>query len=190
MKSPRGFAAALVLLLTVPVTVLVGALFGAGSATTVHLGLAAGTGLLSLAVFDFQTPRWISWIGSASLGALAVILFLQAVAEVLRNDTLTRFAYGWLGQGLETLLVDGFLVWCVAVLIGDSRGTLRVLGCVALAVVVGLKIYTWVVSGDGRSLDAELPGLKLLYLLPLVWLFFEGRAARTPRITPASIPAG
>ena len=55
MKSPRGFAAAVVFLLTIPIAALCQMLVGDRAETVVHAGLALGSALLSLAVFDFKT---------------------------------------------------------------------------------------------------------------------------------------
>lgn len=60
MRSPRGFLGSVVLLLALPVAVLTQVLLGSGSAVTIHLALALGCALLSLAAFDFQTPRWVA----------------------------------------------------------------------------------------------------------------------------------
>jgi hypothetical protein len=57
MRSFRGFLAAIVFLLAVPVALLCQILFGSGAGTTIHLVLGAGSVLLSFAVFDFELPR-------------------------------------------------------------------------------------------------------------------------------------
>jgi len=75
MKSPRGFAAAVAFLLTLLIAALYQTLVG-DRAAVVHAGLALGSALLSLAVFDFRTPRWVSWIGSLSTGALAAVVLV------------------------------------------------------------------------------------------------------------------
>ena len=55
----------------------------------------------------------------------------------------------------------------------DSEGKRRVLGFVAMSVVLGVKSYSYGLSYLGSSLGAEAPALKLFYLLPFAWLVFE-----------------
>src|SRR5688500_5011318 len=80
MRSPRGFLGAIVLLLALPIAVLVQVLFGSGSATTIHFALAAGSVLVSFSAFDFETPRWIAWIGGVTTGGLAAIFLAQGAS--------------------------------------------------------------------------------------------------------------
>jgi hypothetical protein len=174
MKSLRGFAAAVVFLLTLPIAVMCQMLVGDDEAeTVVHAGLALGSALLSLAVFDFRTARWVAWIGSASTGALAIVFFLQGVSELIGHRSLSYLAFQVFWQQLEARLVDLFTFWCVATLLIDSVGKTRILGFVALSIVVGAKLCSYGLTYLGSSLDAEAPGLKLLYLLPFAWLVFE-----------------
>jgi hypothetical protein len=157
MKSPRGLAGAVVFLLAVPVAALYQAVFTDGVEAVIHVALAAGAALVASAAGDFKTARWIRWTGWVSAGAMAVIFLLQAVAELVRNDALTRLAYQVLGQRLEGWLVYLFLLWCLAVLVVDSSGRTRLLGLVAVAL-----------AASAGALDQ-----KLLGLLPFVWLLFE-----------------
>ena len=128
---------------------------------------------MSFAVFDFKTPRWATWMGSAATGVLAAVFFLQGLSEVTHHEALTDLAYRVLGQGLEGLLVDLFMVWCVVVLVVDKQATRRALGIVAMMTVACLKAYSLGLAYQGTSLDAEAPILKLLWLLPFVWILFE-----------------
>jgi len=174
MKSPRGFAAAVVFLLTLPTAALYQMLVGDDRAeTVVHAGLALGSALFSLAVFDFRTARWVAWIGVVPTGSLAAVFLLQGVSELIGTSSLTYLAFQILGQRLEASLVDLFAFWCIAMLFIDSEGKTRILGLVAMSIVVGLKLYSYGLTYLGSSLDAEAPGLKLLYLLPFAWLLFE-----------------
>ena len=173
MKSPRGFAAAVVFLLTIPIAALCQMLVGDRAETVVHAGLALGSALLSLAVFDFRTARWVAWIGSASTGALTAVFLLQGVSELIGNSSLAYLAFQVFGQRLEALLVDLFTFWCVAVLLIDSEGKTRILGFVAMSIVVGVTLYSYGLTHVGSSLDAEAPSLKLWYLLLFAWLGFE-----------------
>lgn len=70
MRSPRGPLGAIVLLLALPIAVLTQVLFGSGSGTTIHFALAVGCVLVSFSAFDFETPRWIAWIGCVTTSAL------------------------------------------------------------------------------------------------------------------------
>ena len=173
MKSPRGFAAAVVFLLMLPIAALCQMLMGVRAETVVHAGLALGSALLSLAAFDFRTARWVAWIGSISTGALAAIFLLQGVSELIRNSSLTYLAFQVFGQWLEATLVDLFTFWCVAMLLIDSEGKTRILGFVAMSIVAGVKLCGYGSDLSWQLINAEAPGLKLLYLLPFAWLVFE-----------------
>jgi len=144
---------------------------GAGAETVVHM--RSRWALLSLAVFDFRTARWVAWLGSVSTGALAAVFLLQGVSELIQNDSLTYLAFQVFGQWLEASLIDLFTFWCIAMLLMDSRGKTRIFGCVATSIVVCLKIYSYGLTYLGSSLNAEAPSLKLLYPLPFAWLLFE-----------------
>jgi hypothetical protein len=133
VKSPRGFAAAVVFLLTLPIAVLCQMLTGVMAETVVHWGLGLGFALLSFAVLDFRTARWVAWIGSVSTGALAAVFLLQGVSELIGNSSLTYIAFQVFGQQLEARLVDLFTFWCVVTLLIDREGKTRILGFVALS---------------------------------------------------------
>jgi hypothetical protein len=173
MRSPRGFLAAVVFLLALPMAVLCQVLFGSGSSVVVHVALALGSVLLSFSVFDFRMPRWITWVGCVSAGALAAIFLLQGVADLTQNGSLHYLAYQVLGQWPEGWLPDLVILWLVAMLLSDSRGKTRILGFVAMSIAVCLEVYSHTLSFLGTSLNAEAPTLKLLLLLPFVWLLFE-----------------
>jgi hypothetical protein len=175
MRSPRGFLAALFFLLAIPIAVLCQMFFGIGVETTFHLTLAAGFALIAFAVFDFKTTRWITWIGCAATSALAVIFLLQGVSGLIQSDSLTHLAFQVLGQRLEKWLGDLLIFWFVAILLIDSQGKTRILGFVAMSIVVCLEVYSYRLSYFGASLEAAAPSLKVLYLLPFVWLLFESK---------------
>jgi hypothetical protein len=177
MKSPRGFLAAVVFLSALPLTILYQKLFGSGAEIFIHFALAAGSLLISFAVFDFsKAPKWINWLGCVSTGGLAAIFLLQGIGEYMKNEALTYFVYEILGQWLETCLQDLFFVfWCAAILLVDSRGKTRILGFIATLSVVCLEAYKFRLAYLGTSLNVEAPGLKLLYLLPFVWILFESK---------------
>ena len=177
MRSPRGFFAALVLLFGIPIALLSQVVFGIEFEIPFHFLIAIGSGLIALAVFDFKLPRWSTWLGSVSSGALAAIFLLQGVSRLIPNDALFYLAYQVLGQQLESALVDGLLLWFVALLLGDSQGKTRLFGGAALALAVGSELYRYGLA----YLGAELPGiLKLTMLLPFVWLLLESKKKIVP----------
>jgi len=175
MRSPRGFAAAVVFLAALPIAALYQGVGGGGAEVVVHLALALGAALMALAVFDFRTARWIAWTGSVATSVLAVIFLLQGVSELTHNESLTYLVYRVLGQRLEAWAGDLFVLWCIAVLLADSRGATRIVGAVAITLVAGMRAYAYYLSYLGTSLDAEVPELKVLSLLPFVWLLLETR---------------
>lgn len=164
-----------VFLLAIPIAVLCQMLFGIGVETTFHLVLAAGFALIAFAVFDFTTTRWITWVGCISTSVLAVIFLLQGVSGLMQNASLTHLAFQVLGQRLEKWLGDVLIFWFVAMLLVDSQGKTKVLGVVAMSIVVCLKAYSFSLSYLGDSLNATAPSLKVLYLLPFVWFLFESK---------------
>ncbi len=178
MKSPLGLAAAIVFLSALPIAALCeGMVEGRGGEIAIHLMLALGAALMVPAAFDFRTPRWIAWTGSTSAVFLAVTFLLQGVSLWTQNDALIHLAYQVLGQRMESLAGDLFLVWCIAVLLMVSRGPIRVVGAVALALAVGMRVYAYYLSSLGSSLSAKAPALQVLALLPFVWLMLEAKKA-------------
>lgn len=175
MKSPRGFLGALFVLLAIPAAVLCQMLFGPGVESTIHLVFATGFTLIVFSVFDFKMARWITWIGCVSTGALAVIFLLQALSLLIQNDSLTPLAFQVFGQRLEKWLGDLLIFWFVAMLLIDSQEKTKILGFVVMSIVVGLEVYSYSLSFFGGSLDAIAPSLKVLYLLPFVWLLVESK---------------
>src|SRR5215210_4421805 len=181
LRSLRGFIAAIVFLLAIPVALLCQILFGSGAGTAIHLALGTGSVLLSLAVFDFKLPRWINWIGCVSAGALAAIFLLQAVALLIDNDSLTYLAYEVLGQRLEGRLPDLIILWFVAMLVFDSQGKTRILGFAATSIAVGSEVYKYTLAYLGTPIEAQPQMLRALMLLPLVWLLFESAKKVHPK---------
>jgi hypothetical protein len=181
VRSPRGMLGAVLILLAVPAAVLTRVLVGSGDSVAVHLVLAAGSLFLALAVFDYGLPKWITWIGCAGIGGLAVIFLLQTVADMTQNDALNYLAYQVLGSWPERLLPDLFIFWLVALLLLDSRGWTRIFGFAAMAVVVGAEVYGYamVVQGD---VDGQAGIVRALYLLPFLWLLLESAKRQTERV--------
>jgi hypothetical protein len=106
---------------------------------------------------------------------LAAIFLVQGVSELTSHPRLTQFAYQVVGQRVEGRLVDLFLLWCLGLLLFDSRGKTKILGFVVMSIVVCVEAYSFGLSLAGRSLDVEAPGFKLLFLLPFGWLLLESR---------------
>jgi hypothetical protein len=170
IRSPLGLLAALAFLVGVPISFGWQILFGSGAGTMIHFFLAAGTLLLAFAVFDFQLPRWINWIGCAAGLALGTIFLLQAVALLIPSESLNYLAYGVLGQWPEGWLPDVLILWLVAMVVLDSRDKTRILGLVAVSIAVCSELYSHTLRLLGTSPTGSL---KLLMLLPFVWLLFE-----------------
>jgi hypothetical protein len=187
MRSFRGFLAAIVFLLAVPVALLCQILFGSGAGTTIHLVLGAGSVLLSFAVFDFELPRWINWIGCASAAALGAIFLLQAVALLIPNDSLNYVAYQVLGQWPEGLFPVLLILWFVAMLLFDSQGKTRILGFVALSIAIGFEVYTHTLAYLGTPIEEQSQILRLLMLPLFVWLLFE--STKKTHLTRDAVPS-
>ena len=94
------------------------------------------------------------------------------------DEALTYFAYQVLGQRLEGRLVDLFMAWCVVVLVLDRQTTRRTLGIVAMGTVACVKAYALCLAYLGTSLDAEAPLLKVVWLMPFVWILVESVTSR------------
>ncbi len=105
--------------------------------------------------------------------ALGTIFLLQAVALLIPNESLYYLAYPVLGQWLEGLLPDLVILWLAAMLLIDSQGKTRILGFVAMSMAVCFEVYSHIRRYLGTSLSAEAGTLKLLLLVPFVWLLFE-----------------
>jgi hypothetical protein len=179
MRSPRGLLGSIVLLLALPIAVLTQVLFGSGSGTTIQFALAVGCVLVSFSAFDFETPRWIAWIGCVSLSAFAAIFLVQGTSSLIQNDSFSYFANQVLGFWPEKLLLSLLAFWLVGMLLTASRGKTRILGFVALAIVVCVEVYVYFgLLYLGTNPFSETPVVRLPYLLPFVWLLFESRKRR------------
>jgi hypothetical protein len=178
IRSPLGLLAALTFLLGIPISFGWQILFGSGAGTMIHFFLAAGTLLLALAVFDFELPRWMNWIGCVAGLALGSIFLLQAVTLLIPNETLNYFAYEVLGQWPEGWLPDVIILWLVAMLVLDSQGKSRIFGIVAVSIAVCSEIYSHILRFGGTS-PTEI--LRLLMLLLFVWLLLESTKKPHPK---------
>jgi len=75
-----------------------------------------------------------------------------------------------LGQWPEGWLPDVVILWLVALLVLDSQGKSRIFGIVAVSIAVCSELYSHTLRFLGTSPTATL---KLLLLLPFVWLLIE-----------------
>jgi hypothetical protein len=181
MRSQLGFSAALVLLLALPITVLYQILVGAGADTVVHVILGTGSLLLAASVFDFdKMAKWITWLGCLAAAAEGTIFLLQGVSHLIQNTAFTELVYQGLGQWPERLFMDLIIFWMAALWFTDSRGKAQMIGLIALVSVVGLEVYSYYLSYTGSSINTVAPALKLLYLLPFVWLLLESNKKISP----------
>jgi len=104
-------------------------------------------------------------------GAENVIHLTQGASDLAHWASLQHLAYEVLGQRLEKVLGDAFLLWCVAMILRDSTGRTKILGVVVLVTIFFVEIYSMVTAYVG----GEAPGfLKLFYLPLFVWLLLEG----------------
>jgi hypothetical protein len=165
------------LLFAIPIALLCQTVFGIEFEITFHFLIAIGSGLIALAVFDFKLPRWITWLGSVSSGAVAAIFLLQGVSRLIPNDALFYLAYQVFGQQLESGLIDGLMLWFVAVLLGDSQGKTRLFGFVTVSIAVCFEVYKYSLAYLG---DEPAGILKLAILLPFVWLLLESKKKIMP----------
>jgi hypothetical protein len=173
VRSLRGVLAASVCLLGVPIAFLFQLIVGSGAEMVLHLVLGVGFLLTAFAAFDFEPPRWLPWVGCLSIGTLGVTFLLQGISQLMHIDWLTYLAFQILGQQLETLSGDVFLVWCSAVVLLMSHGKVKLFGIGVMALAIGSEIYSYVVRYFGSGAAGVSPLLKLVLLLPFVWLLLE-----------------
>jgi hypothetical protein len=179
MRSKLGFFAAIAFLITVPMALLAQILFGSGADLIIHFGCGLGFALSSIAVFDFKLPKWMNWIGFLSTGAAAVIFLLQGVSNLMPNiDWLFYIAFQVLGQGLESWLIDLFMLWFVAMLFIDSQGKTKIFGIVVMSLVVFSEAYRY---GEIILGGSPTEVLKLVPVLAIVWFLLES-TKKNPKI--------
>jgi hypothetical protein len=173
MRSRRAFIGAAAIVLSYPVAVAVQLLFDRGGDTLIHLVMGSGFVLFATSVVDFQLPRWVNVVGAAAAGTFGVIFLLQGVSDLTHIEPLRHVAFDVLGHQVERLLPDVVYAWFVALLLMSSWGKSRFLGWVVMTIVVGLEIATLITL----LLGAPMPSVKVLILLPFVWLLFESAKA-------------
>ena len=172
MKSSRGFLAAVLFLSALPVAALLQGLLGRGGEIALHFTIAIGSGLLCSAISAFRTPWWATWVGYLSTGSLALIFALQGTSQLLASEVLARVAFQGLGQEVEGWLLNGLILWCLVALMTDGHAKTRVVGLLAVSLAAGVRFYAALLSWRGASLETTAPLLKVLYLMPFVWLLF------------------
>ena len=181
MRSPAGLAAAVTMLLALPVAIVAAQVASESAAELViHLAIGSGCVLLAIAALDFGLPKWVAWLGAASAGAFGGIFLLQAMSQIVPNEALRYVAFDVLGQAIEGVLPYLIQVWFIALFIAASHGKSRILGAITMSVVLGFEIAGLV----GPVVGLDVPSLKVLFLLPFVWLLFES-AKRPSRTAPS-----
>src|SRR4051794_18040001 len=176
MRSIWAVAAALTMLLSLPVAVASRALGENAPDVVVHVVLGTGMLLLVRAVFDFGLPRWINVIGALSAGAFAAVFLLQAVSRLFpENAALDDVAFGLLGNWPERLLVLGIDVWFVGLLLLGTQGRTRLVGWALIPILTAYHL----ISTAGAILAISVPSFGAFSLLiPFLWLLIEGAQRR------------
>jgi hypothetical protein len=176
MRSIWAVAAAVTMLLSLPLAVASQALGENAPDIVVHVVLGTGMLLLVRAVFDFGLPRWINVIGALSAGAFAVVFLLQALSSLFpENAALDDVAFGLLGDWPERLLVLGIDVWFVGLLLLGTQGRTRLIGWALIPILTAYHL----ISLAGAILAISVPNLGVFSLLiPFVWLLIEGAKRR------------
>lgn len=148
----------------------------------------------AFAVFDFSSPRWLPWVGCLSMAALGPHFCCKASVSCC-SGVATYLAFRILGQQFEAWAVDVFLVWCCAAVLLTSHGKMRLFGIGVMALAVGAEIYSYVVRYSGSGAAGVSPLLKLVLLLPFVWLLLKAarrspfrQAQQRPEVEPADVP--
>jgi len=176
MRSIWAVAAALTLLLTLPLAVASQALGANAPEVVVHVVLGTGMLLLARAVFDFGLPRWINVIGALSAGAFAAVFLLQAVSRLFPdNAALDDVAFGLLGNWPERVLTLGIDVWLLGLLLLGTEGRTRLIGWALIPISTAYHL----ISLAGAILAISVPNLGVFALLiPFIWLLIEGAKRR------------
>ena len=94
---------------------------------------------------------------------------MQGVVDLTNVEPLRALAFDVLGHHVERLLPDVVYLWFAALLLLDSTGRSRALGWVAMLLVAAAELGTLA----ALLFQVELPNLKVVVLLPFVWLLVE-----------------
>ena len=180
MRSRRAFIGAATIVLSYFLALGVQLLFGEGAVTVVHLVMGAGFVLFATSVFDFALPRWVNVLGASAAAAFGVIFLLQGVSDLTHVEALRHLAFDVLGHEPERLLPDVVYLWFVALLLGSGRGRTEIAGWVVMAIVLGLELATL----GSFLIGAPMGSVKVLILLPFVWLLFESAKQQVSEPSP------
>jgi hypothetical protein len=187
MRSIKALVAAATIVLSYPLALGVQQLFDGGAETVIHFVTGAGFVLFATSVFDFELPRWVNVVGAVAAAAFGAIFLMQGVADLTNIEPLRVLAFDVVGHHVERLLPDVVYLWFAALLLLDSAGRSRILGWVVMLLVVVAEVATLA----ALVLQFSFPNLKVLMLLPFVWLLFESTERRgTPRQVPDQASPG
>jgi hypothetical protein len=173
MKSRTGFWASVIFLSAIPAALIVQTLTGRGAETVLHFSFAIASGLLALATLDIRMPLPLRVAGATAATSLACIFGLQALDNLIQNRSLSYIAFDILGQQPERLLIDTLLLWLAAAVLFDSRAHTRVLGFITVGAAIAVELYNYWLNCHGTNLDAEFAILKIVLLVPFVWLLVK-----------------
>ena len=164
------------LLLALPFTIAVEMLAPGHAEVVMHLALAAGTllvGLVGLRLGDTEmvesglaAARRVPWPRSSCC---------RRSAQLTDNEALRNVAYSTeIGGWGETVSVSLLMVWLIGVARTLGRGVTMVSGVLAALAVIGMSVWAILAAPLGAT-PAEL---RLLFLLPVAWLFFVSTRPR------------
>jgi hypothetical protein len=187
MRSMWAVAAAVTVLLSLPLAVASQALGENTAQVVVHVVLGIGMLLFVRAIFDFGLPRWINAIGALSAALFAVVFLLQAASSLVpQNAALYDLAFGLLGNWPELVLVLGIDSWFVALLLLGTAGRTRYVGWAIVPIVTAYHV----ISLAGAIFAINVPSLGVItLLLPFVWLLIEGAKRGAPAAWGAATAA-
>ena len=178
MRSIWAVAAAVTILLALPLAVASRLLGENAPQVVVHVVLTIGMLLFVRAIFDFGLPGWINAIGAISAALFGVIFLLQAISSLVpQNAALDDVAYGVLGNWPERVLALGVYVWFLGLLLLGSEGRTRLIGWAIVPIVTAYHL----ISAAGALFAITVPSLGVIsLLLPFVWLLIEGAKRDAP----------
>lgn len=187
LRSTWAVAAAVTILLSVPLAVASQALGENTPQVVVHVVLTIGMLLFVRAIFDFGLPRWINVIGALSAGLFAVIFLLQALSSLFpQNTALDDVAFGLLGNWPERVLALGVYAWFFGLLLLGTEGRTRLIGWVIVPFVTAYHL----IGAAAALLAITVPSLGVItLLLPFVWLLIEGAKRSAPEALGAATAA-
>ena len=178
MRSSWAVAAAVTILLAIPLAVASQVLGENAPQVVVHVVLTIGMLLFVRAIFDFGLPGWINAVGAISAALFGVIFLLQAISSLLPQDVaLDDIAYGVLGNWPERVLALGVYAWFLGLLLLGSDGRTRLIGWAIVPIVTAYHV----ISAAAALFAITLPSLGVIsLLLPFVWLLIEGAKRSAP----------